>query len=69
MTAADDDNDNINKNDNDDDNIDDNEDDDNGRPENGRHRQVDKDMAIMVSPHAGKRSANDNGGPRPPING
>jgi hypothetical protein len=69
MTAADNDRNNINKDDNYDDNIDDNEDEDNQRPGNDGCRQVEEDMAIMVSPQAGMRSANDNGGPMPPING
>ena len=69
MMAANDDNNNINKDDNDDNNINDNEDKDDGRPGNDGCRQVEEDMAIMLSPQAGKRSVNDNGGPRPPING
>ena len=48
MTAAKDDNNNINKDDNNDDNIDDNKWEDDGQPGDNGHRQGEEDMAMIA---------------------
>ena len=61
VTAAKDDDNNIDKDDNDDNNINDNKGRDDGQPGDNGHRGGEENMTMIAPPQVGKTSANDYG--------